>query len=284
MWMTRAFLVGASLAVVALPARAQGAATPLTLTEVLQLRRSGVPAAQLLQTAREYCLAFAVAGDAERALREAGADDALLGGLRAACSTVPSRGATSVVQAGSVSPAPLAIDDDFRSMRWLSDGTTSECTGVFDGRGFLISSPGASGCEFVYPAADLEGAVRVELTVSLAEVRTGSVLLGFARDAATGEQLTFAMHANGRFDLCRMRDAGCEKLQPTMSSMRAFDRSTNAVNRLAVELRAARVRLLVNDREVATATLRQAPTLGVVLGIGPSTTASFRRLRVLPLE
>lgn len=283
MWMTRVCLAVAALAAFALPARGQSA-TPLTLTEVLQLRRSGVPAAQILQTARLYCLAFAVTGEAERALRVAGADDALLEGLRGACPAAPARGTTSVEQAGSVVPTPLAIDEDFHAMRWLSAGGDSECSGVLDGRGFLLRSPGASGCVFPYRAATPEGHARIELTVSLPDTRGGSVLLGFARDAATGEQLTFAMHANGRFDLCRMRDIGCDKLQPTMSSMRAFDRSADAVNRIAVELRGARVRLLVNDREVSSSTLREAPRLEIALGVGPSTTASFRRLRVIPLD
>lgn len=274
----------AALVLLAAPsvARAQASA-PLTLTEVLQLKRSGVPAVQIVRQAREYCLAFAVAGNAERDLRDAGADDALVGDLRTSCSVVATRAARTVEQAGTVVPATVVIDDDFHAMRIVGDRAAGTCAGGPARAGFAVRSRDGAGCAFGYPTTMPAGDVRVELTWSLTDVRQGSVTLGYARDAASGDPLSVVLHATGRLDMCRMRGQACNRLVPTTYATRALDRSANTANRLSVEVRGTRVRVLVNDEEVAATTMRQPPTAGVELGIGPATTATFRRLRVIRL-
>src|SRR5690349_2377798 len=83
----RAFTVAAVLlSGVTTIARAQAKA--LSLAEVIDLREHGVSSRQILRSAREYCIGFALDDSARRQLTIAGSDTILIGGLTSVCSTV----------------------------------------------------------------------------------------------------------------------------------------------------------------------------------------------------
>jgi len=249
------------------------ASTALTLAEVLQLRRSGVPNAQILQNAREYCLAFTVADSAERELRMAGADSTLLEGLRGACRPA---GAPVVLAA-----RPF-VDDDFKSTRRLPVSTlrAQACRSRYDAEGFFLSSDdGQLGCTVGYPA-EITGDARIEITVAMMNGPDATVALGFGRDRYSWDRWSFNVQANGRFELCRFAGPRCTRLLPPMNANSLWRRALRAENQIAVELRGRVLQVFINDVRVGEALLASEPTGQVVLGVGPRSSVSFRRLRV----
>jgi hypothetical protein len=85
----RALLFGCGLAAAALlPAPAQAQAVNLADVIVLIQRGPNVwPTPRILEVVRPQCIAFEMSNASVARLREAGADDALIAGLRSACNT-----------------------------------------------------------------------------------------------------------------------------------------------------------------------------------------------------
>lgn len=270
-----------ALAVAAPGVRAQSSpsapgATALTLAEVVQLRRSGVPTPQILQSAREYCVAFVVADSAERELRAAGADSTLLAGLRTACRPTSANGNASA-------PVTVIAEDDFRSTRRLPVSTTrmQSCRSRYDTDGFHLDSEDTQlGCTVGYPAVELTGDFRLELNLVLMNGPDATVALGFWRDRYTSDRWSFNVQANGRFELCRFVGARCTRVMQPSSAATVWNRAARAENTLGVELRGRALRLFINDVEVAETVLESEQTGLLVLGVGPRSSAIFRSLRV----
>lgn len=249
----------------------------LTLAEVVQLRRSGVPTPQILQSAREYCVAFVVADSAERELRAAGADSTLLTGLRSACRP---NGANN---GGSAAPVAVLLEDDFKTTRRLPVSTlrAQACRSRYDVDGFYLASEDTQlGCTVSYPAAELSGDFRIELNVVVLNGPDATVALGFWRDRYTWDRWSFNVQANGRFELCRFEGTRCSRVMPPSTASTAWRRSARADNTLAVEVRGRALRLFINDAVVAESVLQSDPTGLLVLGVGPRSSAVFRSLRV----
>lgn len=263
---------------------AQAPTTPtpeaLTLAEIVQLKKSRVSTSRILESAREYCIAFFVDDDAERELRAVGADDQLLNGLRQSCGPRPpvlkrDDGSTST---------PTLITDDFRQAKRLPvAAATQACRSRYEDDGFTMTSAiGTLGCTVAYPSASIEGDVRIELHVSVASPRDGTVSLGFGRDPASSDRVSLNLQGNGRYEVCRFTGQRCVRLRPPAQAASA-NRAPRGENRLAVEIRGRTLRVLVNDTQVVE--IDDAPDMSgyLVLGVGPSTTATFRLLRVTRL-
>ena len=267
-------------AVSAPAAHAQGSAgsSALTLAEVVQLRRSGVPNTQIVQTARDYCIAFTVADTAERALRVAGADSALLAELRIACRPA------GVAPARPATPAPSAaiVDDDFLGTRRLPENVlrTQSCRGRYADGGFVLASgDGQLGCTVGYPI-ELDGDVRIEVNLSMLDGPDATVAVGFGRDRYSWDRWSFIVQANGRFELCRFEGARCTRLVPTTSGATAWRRTQRADNSLVIEIRGRILQLYLNDVRVAESLLQGSAAGQVVLGVGPRSSVLFKRLRI----
>ncbi len=86
-------------------ARAQEAREPLVKSEVIRLLQNGVSADRVGALAKQYGIAFQVNEDTEKQLREAGADDELIGMLRALAPTPKQPPAPTTVQTAKEPPA-----------------------------------------------------------------------------------------------------------------------------------------------------------------------------------
>ena len=109
-WMAWAVLVGL------VPARAATAQDdqPYSLSAVLSLLERGAAPARVLQLATARCVTFVVDPGTDRRLRQAGADTALVNGLRRACrQTTPTAAPTSGTKGVSPRPGPKLTDADF---------------------------------------------------------------------------------------------------------------------------------------------------------------------------
>jgi hypothetical protein len=67
------------------PAQAQARSQPYTLSQIVSLLQGGWAGTDIIGMVREDCISFRVTGQNETALRRAGADAALLSGLRGVC-------------------------------------------------------------------------------------------------------------------------------------------------------------------------------------------------------
>jgi hypothetical protein len=256
------------------------AAQALTLNEVIELRRGGVPTTQILQSAREYCVAFVVADSAERELRSAGADSTLIEGLRTVCR------ASTVALASAPEPPSFFIEDDFKENKRLPTSVLSSqpCRSRYDDNGFTLTSADAQlGCTVGYPSGALEGDLRIEVDVAVSNGSNATVAIGFARARTSWDRLSFNVQANGRYELCRFTGPRCTRLIPTNSGTQAWRRAARAQNRLAIEIEGSVVRLFINDTKVAETDADGETTGHLVLGVGPSASVSFRQLRVTRL-
>jgi hypothetical protein len=257
------------------------AAQALTLTEVVELRRGGVPTSQILQSAREYCVAFIVADSAERELRSAGADSTLIEGLRGVC-----RAPTVALASAAETAASFFIDDDFKEIKRLPTSVLSSqpCRSRYDDNGFTLTSADAQlGCTVGYPSGALEGDLRIEVDVAVSSGSNATVAIGFARARTSWDRLSFNVQSNGRYELCRFTGPRCTRLIPTNSGTQAWRRAARAQNRLAIEIEGTIVRLFVNDTKVAETDAGGDTTGHIVLGVGPSASVNFRQLRVTRL-
>jgi hypothetical protein len=79
-------LVGV-LAVGEARSQSAGSNAPFTLQQIISLLQGRWTGVEILAMVREDCISFSVTGAAEEALRRAGAGQALLTGLRAACNS-----------------------------------------------------------------------------------------------------------------------------------------------------------------------------------------------------
>jgi hypothetical protein len=315
MRLTIAMMCSAGLGGVPSVLRAQGDA--LTLSEILDLHRRGVSSRQILRGAQQYCVAFTVTDSVERALMAAGADTALVTGVREAC--------VATSPAARLEPGVL-LDDDFTatSMPGLRAFTAADRLCAVrpspTGRGLRVENRRtALGCAIEYPfevgghtgdASDTSaaGGVRVELTVAeLGGGRGAAVVLGFGKAGRSWDQYSFALTSEGRVELCLSAGGRCERL---LSEKRAAPAAPNgpigpsgpavpggpagpggaeradhaAESRLAVEIRGREVSLYVDGAPVGTYSAGKVVAGGLSLGVGAHSTAVFRRLRVVRLE
>ena len=275
--------IAGSIALIALAsaAGAQGAATPtpeaLTLAEIIQLKKSRVSTSRILESAREYCIAFVVDDAAERELRAAGADDQLLDGLRQSCGPRP----LVVKREDGMTAGATLFSDDFRKTTRLPVAASSQpCRSRYGDDGFTMASAvGTLGCTLAYPSAPIEGDVRIEMHVAVVSPRDGTVSLGFGRAAGSSDRVSVNLQGNGRYEVCRFVGQRCVRLRPPAQATSA-NRAPRGENRLAVEIRGQTLRILLNDEQVVE--IADVPDLSgfLVLGVGPNTTATFRLLRV----
>ena len=270
--------VGVSTALTGSIARAQAAASGLSLPEVLELHRSGVSDRQILRNASSYCIVFAITDSVAQALRAAGASAELVDGLRQACVISPPR--------PPLGPGVL-VDDEIARVNGLGTFVASDglCRTSVERGGFrIVNQRRQGGCVVDYPADSVGGAVRIELTTGpIGGSNEAQVVLGFGRSGVAWDQYTFSVTLGGRVELCRASRAECRTL--TTRTVRGVVRTgPEAENLLVAEVRQATIALYVNDEHVADY-VPDAPVGGtIVLGAGPATNVLFRHLRVTTLE
>jgi hypothetical protein len=274
-------LAAAVISAAFIPLPTLGAQTPaLTLAEVLELRNQGVSSRQILRSAREYCIAFTVNDSIERQLGAAGADSALVTGLRTACSkatTTPAR-PTPTPSANS----DIVLDDDFTRSTGRSGFTLNDrrCSSRLDSTGLRLEYKDREGvCVIGYHSAPLDDNVRIELSVSrLGAYRLGLVVLGFGRDPGVqGQQYSFSVTADRKVELCRADGGTCQRLI-YKTGVSAVHGGASDDNVLAVEIRGRRMTLIVNDATIGSYTTNANISGGLSLGVGPGTSLTIKKL------
>jgi hypothetical protein len=182
-------IAACAAALVAAPAALPAQGDPLTLDEVLELRRRGVSTRQILRNARDYCIAFTMTDSVERTLAELSTDTALIGGIRGACVVVPT---------AQLAPGVL-VDDDLKAMVSLARFVSVDglCTAGADSAGLRVENRRRQGgCAIGYPVDLGSTDVRIELTLAeLAGEASVTAALGFGRHPASWNQYSFAITA-----------------------------------------------------------------------------------------
>jgi hypothetical protein len=249
----------------------------LTLSEILDLRRRGVPSRQILRTAQEYCIDFTVNDTVVRALVAVGGDTVLLSGIRQTCTV------TSPLRL----PPGVLVDDNFPTISGLAAFTAADglCTAQPNGRGLRVENRrGSFGCGIEYPLELTETQVRVELTVAELEgKRDAMAALGFGKDNHSWDQYSFAITREGRYELCMSVSGKCQRLlfQKRIESGLAGD---TLGTRIAVEIRGREVALYIEDARVGTYTAPHDVVGRISLSVGARSAAVFSRLRVVRLQ
>ncbi len=173
------------------------------------------------------------------------------------------------------------FDEDFRTQRRWSAGTSGQCRGAYRDGGYVLDVSAAAGtCERVqvdpFPAR-----VRIELEARLLrgnEATGWGLLFGVSRDWAEGYSL--AVSANGSY---RLADTA-RKLLQGWSATPALRTGVGAVNTLAVEIDGRAVTLFVNGQRVSSYQAAREITGSAGLYVGaPGAEILFTRLRVTEL-
>jgi hypothetical protein len=267
---------------------AQGDA--LTLTEILDLRRRGVPTRRILRNAQDYCVAFTFDDSVERELVAVGGDTTLIRGIRQSCvATLP------MVQL----PSGILLDDNFATMSDLPSFTAPDrlCTTRPDGKGLRMENRRiAVGCAIGYPFDLTATSVRIELTLGELQGKRGAMAaLGFGKSLDSWDQYSFAVTNDDRFETCHSVSGRCQALiaprragssggpaaQASADSARAARPSEM---RIVVEIRGRAVSFYVGDELVGTYTATNPITGSLSLGVGSRSSAVFKRLRVERIE
>ena len=267
---------------------AQGDA--LTLDEIIDLRRRGVPTRRILRSAQDYCIAFTVNDSIERELVAIGADTVLVKGIRQSC----------VVTLPMVRlPAGILLDDNFVTMSGLPSFTAPDrlCTTRPDAKGLRMENRRlAVGCAIGYPFDLSATSVRVELTLSDLQGRRGAMAaIGFGKSADSWDQYSFAVTADDHFEACRSVAGRCQALigqkrvgVPSGTAAAAASDSMRVGKpseiKIAVEIRGRVVSFYIGDELVGTYTATEAIAGSLSLGVGSRSSAVFKRLRVERIE
>jgi hypothetical protein len=288
-----ALAVASVIAVGGGPLNAWGQGEGLSLQEILDMRRRGVPTGRIVRSAQEYCVGFAVNDTIERRLLAVGADTTLIDGIRQSCVVT-----TPLVQLA----AGVLLDDNLTTMAGLPWFSAADrlCTVRPDRQGLRVENRrGSTGCAIGYPFDLAAASVRIELTISeLQGARGAMAALGFGRDSYSWDQYSFGITTDDRFELClsvagRCKPLVAQKRAGSVSmagAMRAATRGGPADTvrrrevRLAIEIRGRDVVLFIDDERVGTHTASEALSGGLSLSVGARSTAVFRRLRVQRLE
>jgi hypothetical protein len=259
----------------------------LTLDEIIDLRRRGVPTRRILRTAQDYCVAFTVNDSIERELVAVGGDTLLVRGIRQAC----------VVTLPMLKlPAGILLDDNFATMSGLPSFTAPDrlCTTRPDKNGLRMENRRlAVGCAIGYPF-DLPGtSIRIELTLGELQGKRGAMAaLGFGKSADSWDQYSFGVTTDDRFEACHSIGGRCQALigqkrvGPASEAVvqDSTSRAALAEIRIAVELRGRVLTFYIGDELVGTYTATDAIAGGLSLGVGSRSAAVFKRLRVERIE
>lgn len=259
------------------PVRAPAQGDALTLAEVLDLHRRGVSTRRILQTTREYCVAFTVTDSVAQELAASGADSTLVGGIRQSC----------VVRPPVQLPAGVLLDDDFRVVSALGQFTAVDrlCTVRPDSGGMRVENQRRErGCAISYPFQLDDANVRVELTVAELDGEPGAtVALAFGTTPGASDQYTFSVTAQNRFELCATVGPQCRRLlYETRAGL--IRPGTQSENRIAVEIGGREINLFVNDERVGRHLAPDAVVGSISMAVGPRTSAVFSRLRVRRID
>jgi hypothetical protein len=285
-----ALLIVCVAAVGGSPVRATAQGDALSLTEILDLRRRGVPTRRILRNAQDYCVAFTVDDSVERELVAVGADTALIRGIRQSCvAALPTLKL----------PAGVLLDDNFATMAGLPSFTAPDrlCTTRPDGKGLRMENRRiAVGCAIGYPF-DLTGvSVRIELTLGELEGKRGAMAaLGFGKSTDSWDQYSFAVTNDDRFEACHSVAGRC---QPLIAPKRAAPGNGSAAHaasdsaraarraemRVVVEIRGRVLSFYVGQELVGTYTTMDPIAGALSLGVGSRSSAVFKSLRVERIE
>lgn len=271
-----AVALGCTLAGLARVHAAGAQASGLTLAEVVDLRRQGVSSQRILRSARDYCVAFALDDSARRELHAAGADSALVGGLRDVCrSAAPKQSAPSML-----------VDEDFSGASALDEliWDDASCAMHPDAGGLRLTNSSRTGaCVVGFPTGPLRGDVRIEMEVAgLAASSESIALLGFALQPETRGQLSLSVTADKRVELCRVRATRCERLFYA-DRVLAIRSGRLDANRFGVEVRGRSITIVVNGQPVGKFQADQDLSGGIAFGVGPSTRLLVTRVRAAAL-
>jgi len=258
---------GALVAALCAPhALLEAQSAPLTLAEVLDLQRNGVSAFQIARMAQQYCIAFALSDSVARAIEVRMGGATLADRLRGACVKVP-----------EVRAPDILVDEDFATL-------TRHVAG--DGLCAVAPGPGGmkvdnrrpyEGCTIPYPVEGYGHPLRIELTFAeLGGAGVGVIVLGFGRDTGSSDQHTIAITTGGDVEIGATMDGRFRRLRP-LARVSARERGAPS-SELAVEIRGEVVDVFVNGRPIAAFEAQQSLGPGLSLGVGPQSTARFRRL------
>ena len=272
------------------PARVTAQGDALTLTEILDLRRRGVPTRRILRNAQDYCVAFAVDDSVERELVAVGADTTLIRGIRQSCvATLPM----------VTLPSGILLDDNFATMSGLPSFTAPDrlCTTRPDGKGLRMENRRiAIGCAIGYPFDLTATSVRIELTLGELQGKRGAMAaLGFGKSPDSWDQYSFAVTNDDRFEACRSVSGRCQALIPPRrggstggpaapASADSARAARPSEMRIVVEIRGRALSFYVGDELVGTYTTTNPITGSLSLGVGSRSSAVFKRLRVERIE
>jgi hypothetical protein len=251
----------------------RGQTQALTLAEVIDLRSQGVSTRQILRSAEQFCISFAITDSVRDRLAAVGADSSLVNGLRVACANrelaVPAR------------PADVLLDDDFSTTGRGGEFALRDrrCTARVGTAGLRLENHARDAvCVIGYPSGMLGDNVRIELSVSgLGASRAGLIVLGFGRDPDVVGQFSFSLTADRRVELCRSNGASCQRLV-YRTSVPAVRAGTADDNLMAVEVRGRRITLLVNGETIETYMADRAVSGALSLGFGPNTNVDITRI------
>jgi hypothetical protein len=278
-WLPAVFVVGFFGAVPGLWAQSPA----LTLAEVLELRTQGVSSRQILRNAKQYCISFTVDDSIRKQLDAAGADSALVTGLRSTCSTREHLAAPAL-------PSDVVLNDDFsrgggRGGFKLGD---RRCSVHADSTALRLENRARDiVCVTGYPSDPLDDNVRIELTVNrLGANRQGLVVLGFGRDPDLVGQYSLSVTADRRVELCRTDGAACQRLV-YRTGIAAVKTGAADENRIAVEVRGRRITVIINGQTIDSYTTNRNVSGALSLGVGPGTNVDVthvvaRRLAATP--
>ena len=272
----RAFTVAAVLlSGVTTIARAQAKA--LSLAEVIDLREHGVSSRQILRSAREYCIGFAVDDSTRRRLTVVGADTILIGGLTSVCTTV---------RAPEKPLAPI-LDDEFAQSSTAQGfvWANPRCKARFEADGVRMESTGADAmCMVRYPSDEVPTSVRIDLdVVQLASAKAGSIVLGFGRQELSGNYYAMTVTGDGHVELCWNADRQCSVLAKLGSAVPLHAEPADT-NRVSVELRGPDITMLINGKRVGQYTADGTVKGRLMIGVGPQTSLLLVKLRATPLR
>lgn len=260
------------VAIAAFTPHAASAQQGLTVDELIEMRKKGVSARQVLRYIQEYCIAFVMNDSIGRVVLDAGGDQQLVAGLKTAC--------TTEAPLARIVPGML-LDVDLSVASSLGEFASGDrlCTARFEKTGLRFANQRRNGgCVIGYPSDPFDGPLRLELTISdLGAMRSGAVVLGFGRVGEAWNHYAFTIDADQHAELCVNLRESCRRLLQR-SRVTSIQTARGAKNKIEIEIRDRQISLAINGQPLASYNAEDPVAGTLVLGVGPLTSVLFEKL------